>query len=82
MGVAGSVHFPWEIIFLVTSIFPLGYKIEKKNSQLARFCNMKFTCNKCVWSTVIIFTLKNIPLEKLLLSNGKCWFPITWYSKS
>ena len=51
MGVAGSVHFPWFPHDII--IFPLGYKIKGKNSQLAHFCSMKFTYNRCVWSTVI-----------------------------
>ena len=38
MGVAGSVHFPWEIIFLNDIIVPLGYKIEKKIHNLVSFC--------------------------------------------
>ena len=36
--------FPHDII-----VFPLDYKILKK-SQLAHFCSMKFTFNRCVWS--------------------------------
>ena len=80
MGVAGSVHFSLESIFLVTIIFPSGYKLEK-NSQLARFYSMKFTCNRCVWTTVIILLkkIKNLHLEMLLLSikiNGIWWLVI------
>ena len=54
MGVEGSVHsmgkyFPHDVI-----IFTLGYKIV----TCIFFCSMKFTHNRCVWSTVIIFTPK------------------------
>ena len=55
-------YYPHDIISL------RGYKIGKK-SQLACFCSKKFTCNRCVLSTVIIFTKNNIPLELLLLSK-------------
>ena len=65
MGVAGGVHFPWEFFVI---IFRLDYKIEKY-SQLAHFCSTKFSCNRCVWSTVAIFTYKH-SLEMLLLSMG------------
>ena len=46
--------FPHNII-----IFLLGYKIEEKIHNFYVFFvffSMKFTCNRCVWSTVIIFT--------------------------
>ena len=55
-------------------IFPVGYKKNKKKPQLAYLSNMKFSCNRCVRNTVIIFHYNGFPLEMFLLSikfNGK-----------
>ena len=59
-------------------IFPVGYKIKKIKPQLAYLSNMKFSCNRCVCNTVIIFYYNGIPLEMFLLSikfNGKSRLP-------
>ena len=67
--------------------FSMGNYFPRDIIFQARFCSMKFICNRCVWtwSTVMIFTSKiNIKCFCFLLINinGKCWFPITWYKNA
>ena len=45
---------------------------DSRNSQLARFCKIKFTCNSCVCSTMIIFTVTNISFD----FYENFWYPI------
>ena len=61
--------------------FPIGYKIEI-SSQLARFCNMKFTFNIIMYfeNSDNFYLKKTLPLEMLILSIK--WLLITLYSRS